>query len=344
MNEGGRTINELINEWVRKYLSGESLGDIAEKAGVNHETVRKYLKMSGVTMRSRSEAISLAWYKRCPKKPFNGSCEEKAYMTMFVTGDCSTWRFPSSVRVSASTTHYAQIDLFHDIFNRYCKVSKSPKFNKKRQTYEYGLSCPLDHSFDFLCPKPTTIPEEIRESEKNLLCGLEGYADAEGSIFPYCSRGHTYAAFVLHSKDYSILTTFYETLKKLGYNPYLNTYKNPIYRNYARLGFSGESAIVMLKRLKFHHRERAEAKQLVLKLHGLRWNKTKPEYAAFRGKIREETRQCMEEAREDYILRHGQPHLQEMNQTIPEDIKDDVGSLASLVLHDNIMEYIGGKI
>lgn len=244
-------------------------------------------------------------------------------MTMFVVGDCSTWRFPSSVRVSGSTNHYAQIDLFHDLFSKYSCVSKSPRFNKKRKTYDYGLSCTLDPtSFSFLYPKPVTIPEEIQESESKLLHALGGYADAEGSIYPYCSGGHAYAAFVLHSKDYPVLTAFYKALRGFSYNPYLNISSKVTSKNYMRLGFSAGNALPVLNRLEFRHCDKAKAKQLVLKLHGERWGKAKPEYLAFRDKVKSKAKRCKEEARRDYILRHGQAHLEDTNQTIPDDLRD----------------------
>jgi len=310
-------INETIDGWMRRYLGGESLRDIGKKDDVNYETVRKFLKMSGVRMRGLSESISLAWRKRAPKTSFNESDEGKAYLTMFVVGDCSTWRFPYLIRVSTSTTHYAQIDLFHDLFSKYGKVNMGPKFDCGRGVYEYYLSCSLDLSFNFLHPKPTTIPQEILENEALLLRSLEGYADAEGSIFPYCSRGHTYAAFVLHSKDYTILTTFYMVLRRMGYNPYLNIYQHRIYGNYLRLGFSGEGAITMLKKLEFRHREKTEAKRLVLKLHGEKWSQAKTEYKAFKNRVKEEVQRCCENARNEYILRHGQLHPKDIDQTIP---------------------------
>lgn len=330
--EGGKSINKNIDEWARRYLSGESLRDIVERVGVNYETVRKYLKMRGVPMRSLSEAISLAWAKRSPKKPFTGCGEEKACMTMFVVGDCSTWKFPSSVRVSANTSHQAQIGLFHNLFSKYSCVSKSPRFDKKRRTYDYGLSCTLDpDSFGFLYPKPSTVPMEIQENKNMLYRGLEGYADAEGSIYLYRGGAYAYASFVLHSSDYSVLEAFYKSFKNLDYDPCLNTKNSP--KNFATLGFFAGNALPILRKLKFCHREKVEAKQLVLELHGEKWSKAKAEYVAFRNKLKKDARRCREYARRDYILHHGRPHPRDPNQSIPSDIK------SLLNLHGQSRDY-----
>lgn len=320
-NGGGRFINKDVGEWVRRYLDGESLRDISREEGVSYETVRKHLKKAGVTMRSRNEAISLAWAKRSEKKPFTGCDEEKAYMMMFVVGDCSTWRFPSSIRVSGSTSHYAQIDLFQNLFNKYSCVSKSPRFSKKRKTYDYGLSCTLNpDSFGFLYPKPSTVAMWIQEDESKLYRGLEGYADAEGSIYLYRGGNRAYAAFVLHSGDYSVLEAFYKSLKNLDYDPCLNT-KN-YSEDFATLGFFAGNALPILRKLEFRHREKVAAKKLVLELHGEKWSKAKPEYRAFRNNVKRNGRQCNEKARRDYILRHGQPHPQDPNQITPNIIND----------------------
>src|SRR2546428_7189225 len=91
-----KVTDEMVDQWVRRYVAGESLKQIAGDL-VGSVTVFLHLKKRGVQLRDKVEAQITAVTKY-QRKPFSGSDEEKAYLSGFRTGDLDAVKHGRAVR------------------------------------------------------------------------------------------------------------------------------------------------------------------------------------------------------------------------------------------------------
>src|SRR2546422_2176832 len=116
---------EMVDQWARRYVAGESLKQIAGDL-VGSVTVFEHLKKRGVQLRDKVEAQITAVTKY-QRKPFSGSDEERAYLSGFRTGDLDAVKHGRAVRVRTGTTHPLMAELFEELFGRYGYVHSYPR-------------------------------------------------------------------------------------------------------------------------------------------------------------------------------------------------------------------------
>jgi hypothetical protein len=175
-----KVTEQMVDEWVKRYEAGESLKQIAGSE-VDSVTVWNHLKSSGVVLRDKVEAQIKAVTEH-PRRKFEGSRSDIAYLCGFAMGDCHVVRHGRAVRVRTSTTHPAMADLFESLFGRYGFVHRYPR-KAKLVPFEWSLEVDLDESFGFLLSSRETIIEECTGSLELMFSFLAGLIDAEGTIY-----------------------------------------------------------------------------------------------------------------------------------------------------------------
>lgn len=180
-----------------------SFVEIAERYQCSPTTIHRQLKVCGIEARSAGGAIY-----EYPKKDFNGSLVDKAYLIGFRLGDLYVEQGPNAVRVRCTSTHQAQIDLVQDLFAEYGGVWISEP-RVKRGT---GITAHLNHSFDFLLRQEDEIEEWILDDDELFAAFWAGYVDAEGSFIISGRRAY----FKVDSGDKGILQDAWRRLSNMG--------------------------------------------------------------------------------------------------------------------------------
>src|SRR6266550_2819802 len=129
-----------------------SLLRISKEIGCSYTKVWGLCRALGVPTRGRAEADRNSAPERSkrPKRPFDGTDEEKAYILGFCQGDLNARQVSSlAIFVSSTTTHPAFAKLFHELFERYGPVYQYPMYEAGKG-YKWKLAVRLDNSFQFL--------------------------------------------------------------------------------------------------------------------------------------------------------------------------------------------------
>jgi LAGLIDADG-like domain len=180
-----KVTDSMVDEWVKRYESGDSLKQIAAE-DVDPVTVWNHLKARGLVLRDKVEAQIQAVTKY-ERKPFSGDKIERAYLMGLRYGDLNAVKHGRSIRVRVSTTHPAMADLFESLFEPYGHVARYPR-EAKLVNFEWTLETDLDKSFEFLLSKPSISQLEAL-SPTEVIAFLAGFFDAEGSIYLHEKRG-----------------------------------------------------------------------------------------------------------------------------------------------------------
>ncbi len=177
--------------------------EIAKQYKCSPVTIHKRLKRCGISARPAGGSVY-----EYPKKDFDGSLQEKAYLIGFRLGDLHVEEGNWAIRIRCTSTHQEQIDLVHDLFEKYGGVWISQP-REKRGT---GITAHLNRSFEFLIPREDKIADWILSDENLFAAFLAGYVDAEGSFI--ISGGRAY--FKVDSGDRGILFQAWMRLTEIG--------------------------------------------------------------------------------------------------------------------------------
>jgi hypothetical protein len=180
---------------------GLTLEAIAEAYGCSAATVSRKMSKFGITAR-------LPWREHYPRHDFGGNPLEKAYLIGFRLGDLTVRRAELSIEVIMTTTRQEQVDLMHELFDRYGHV-----YEHHRPDGKVFMQVRLDDSFGFLISKEDRVPDWILADEECFFAFFAGYVDAEGSI-KVDQRG--FARFDLNSYDKILLSQAQAKLVKVG--------------------------------------------------------------------------------------------------------------------------------
>lgn len=168
-----------------------------------------------LTVSERSPKIAKA-VSKYPKKNFNGSKVEKAYLIGFSLGDMNVTKrkYGETIYVAASTTKNEQIKLMKNLFKQFghIRIDKKKKETKNGEIDNFQFTAYLNSSFDFLLDKKDRIENWILKKDKYFLSFLGGYVDAEGSF----GIDRKFGEFVLGSYDKNIITQIHWRLKFLN--------------------------------------------------------------------------------------------------------------------------------
>jgi hypothetical protein len=180
-----------------------TFAEIAQRFNCDPVTIHKRLKMCGFQARPAGGSVF-----EYPKKDFDGSLTEKAYLIGLRLGDLHVEAGNWAIRVRCTSTHQEQIDLIQELFEKYGGVWISePK--ARRGT---GVTAHLNRSFDFLLPHEDEIERWILNDDDLFAAFWAGYLDAEGSFIVSGTRAY----FKVDSGDKGILHQAWTKLIALG--------------------------------------------------------------------------------------------------------------------------------
>jgi biotin operon repressor len=108
---------DLGEDELRRLYEGESwtVEAIAETYGCSPATVSRKMSKYGIKARP-------PWREHYPRHDFSGNPPEKAYLIGFRLGDLTVRRAELSIEVIMTTTCQEQVDLMHNLFDRYGHV------------------------------------------------------------------------------------------------------------------------------------------------------------------------------------------------------------------------------
>ena len=191
---------ELYELYVEKQLT---FADIARRLDCSPVTIHKRLKACGIQARPAGGSVF-----EYPKKDFDGSLDEKAYLIGLRLGDLHVEVGNWAIRVRCTSTHQEQIDLIRELFDEYGGIWIS-EAREKRGT---GITAHLNRSFDFLLPQGDEIEQWILDDDNLFAAFWAGYLDAEGSFITSGTRAY----FKVDPGDKGILYQAWLRLVDLG--------------------------------------------------------------------------------------------------------------------------------
>lgn len=212
-----RTYKIVLRPNKKIIISQKALENLYHKEKLSLKTIGKLYDLVPAAvlkkMRKLNIPLRASWEGNIlhPKKPFNGSLEEKAYLLGFRLGDLGvkqTSKLSRSVQVKSNTTKPEQIFLMKELFSKYSQVWISGPSAKG----VFYFTTLLHPSFDFLVPKKDCMPDWIENNINLSTAFIAGYTDAEGSIGIYDGR----AKFRIGSYDLGILKQIHKQFKKLA--------------------------------------------------------------------------------------------------------------------------------
>ncbi len=253
--------DELRRLYVTERLSPQKIG---AQYGCDGVTVRTRLKEAGITLKSKSAAQT-----RYPRRSFDGSNAEKAYLLGFKYGDLNAYipkGASETIVVRSHTTHEIQVRLFESLFEKYGKVTLS------RNVRSIQTTCYLDMSFSFLLGKyPESIRRWLLSRERLLWAFTAGYIDAEGTFGLNQGRGR----FKIDAYDADILADIHalflryglrsksRVIARKGENDYGWEWKEDVWRVSINEAQSLEKLVTLLLP-HLRHAKRIEDAQIVL--------------------------------------------------------------------------------
>ncbi len=243
-----KVTEEMVNEWVRRYQSGESLKQIAGNK-IDVTTVWNHLTKRGIRLRDKIQA-QIEAVSKYDRRPLSGNSLEKSYLMGLRYGDMHVVRHGRAVRVRVSTTHPAMANLFECLFSQYGHVSKYPR-TASLVPYEWSLECDLDNSFEFLLLKLRKAEMEALTSDE-FADFLAGLFDAEGSVHLHRKRSRYNPEASVTNGDAELLDFLTGRLRKLGYHATVRW----INQATDRQGVTGPSLIGRLEVLRFLEAQR----------------------------------------------------------------------------------------
>lgn len=183
-------------------LGEDELRRLYEEEGLTVETIAEMHECSAATVSRKMSKYGIKarppWRECYPRHDFGGNPLEKAYLVGFRLGDLTVRRAELSIEVITTTTRQEQVDLMHDLFDRYGHV-----YEHHRPDGKVFLQVRLNDSFGFLLPKEDRVPDWILADEECFFAFFAGYVDADGSIRTVSLRSarldiQTYDQGILH--------------------------------------------------------------------------------------------------------------------------------------------------
>lgn len=245
-----------------------------------------------------------------PKTDFSGDPTKRARLLGF-SEDCNIRRHRKQTNIRTTTTHSAMIKLFNDNLGIYGHPNSTPNYNGATSQYTWYLSVLLNDSFSFLLEYKRNRMKFLRKISKDghEYTHLGSQTDAEGHVGLEDANGYTLPVLIITNNDRQLLE--WDRLILGG----------KIVRNGSgyNLQLRGEKAVEAIRMLPTMHAEKVAAKNLILRHYdnGGIGTEALREYKDLRCRIRYEVRSCTFQARLEWIRRHGRPHPQDPDQTIP---------------------------
>ena len=212
-------------------VRGMSLNDIARL--IENRTsadVSRWFEELGIEAPPFDEARrrGIIMHRKYPRKPFDGTDEDKAYLLGIAHGDFHVSRpFGDAVRISTSTTHPAMVELFENLFSGHGRVYRYPRYKQDIGTYAWNIQVILHKTFEFLLETREKCREWVATRVGTMLAYLAGLIDAEGNIRLYGNPITIGVIVSIWNTDTDLLEFAHECLAQLGYRPLEPYLSNP---------------------------------------------------------------------------------------------------------------------
>lgn len=199
-----RGVEVSCDELKTLYVQEEfSIYEIAERYACSPTTIHRGLKKCGIQARPAGGDEF-----EYPKKDFDGSGYDYAYLLGFRQGDLHVERGSRAIRIRCTSTRPEQIELVRELFVEYGGIWIS----KPRLIRGTGITAHLNLSFEFLVAKNDKIEPWICANDKLFAAFWAGYVDAEGSFIVSGRR----ACFKVDACDKEILHQGWAKLEQMG--------------------------------------------------------------------------------------------------------------------------------
>ena len=210
-----RITENLVDAWIQRYKSGESLSQIAGDT-YSPTSVMLHLKRRGVERRAKVEAQIRAVSKHI-RLPFDDDNRERAYLIGFSIGDLNVSTHGRAVRIKTATTHPRMVELIVSLFQRHGHVLLTPR-KSSLAGFEWSVQCDLDSSFGFLLEASRSLPGWVFDDD-NFPSFTAGLFDAEGSI--WFNRSSNLFELSITNSNKEMLEGVSRGLNKLSLFPHL---------------------------------------------------------------------------------------------------------------------------
>ncbi len=198
-----------------------SLHRISKEVGRSYFAIWGLCRALEIHTRTVAEADTLSAESRSKHKrtPFDGSEEDRAYITGFANGDLTARQVSgTAIFVSATTTHPAFASLFHELFSKYGHIYQYPMFEAEKG-YKWRLAIRLDNSFRFLLLTPNESVTEFSSERRLFSSWLAGILDSDGNINIAANNSHARIMLAISSVNPTMLGAVKSTLEKETYHP-----------------------------------------------------------------------------------------------------------------------------
>ncbi len=292
------------------YFKGKmSLEKLARYVGTRSSTIKKMLIAEGISLREAGESLI-----KHERKPFSEDEIEKSYLIGVRIGDLYVKKDGKTIVVALGSTHLSMLTLFYDMFSKYGFCRKIPRKSKLGYGYEWGVTCYLDESFEFLLDKTHVI---VPTKKELFLSFLAGYADAEGCWkMSKRKRGYIEFRFDLETQDVETLTQIKMMLERLGFTPkfYLIKEKGErigpftLRKSMYRISICKRKEVIELGGLLLpfiKHSEKERKVKLILdSKEKIRYEDVEDKIKVFKSEIKGEVLECVKKAEIAYLSKN----------------------------------------
>ena len=317
-----RWLNEERKAKLRTVLDGLhngkkiSLLQISKDVGRSYFSIWGLCRSLGIRTRGVAEAQANSSDARSKHKrrPFDGTEEDRAYMTGFKNGDLTAWQVSgTAVMVTSSTTHRAFADLFHQLFQGYAHVYQYPMFEEGKG-YKWKLAARLDNSFRFLLKSAQEAAVEFGEKRTLYLSWLAGLIDSDGNIHVSQDKGRARVRVTIYNSNKQLLYDIIKESLKIGYTlngPYLLAEVGMVTprgirytKDHWQIAIQQSGATQrLLSELPLRHAEKVERKRLALKVGDDGWDEINAVLQELKTRIKADVKTFCDEAEESYKQR-----------------------------------------
>jgi hypothetical protein len=318
-----RWLSEERKAKLRTVLDGLHNGKKISLLRISKDVGRSYFSIWGLCrsleIHTRSvaeaQANSAVTRSKHKRRPFDGTEDDRAYMTGFKNGDLTAWQVSgTAVMVTSSTTHRAFADLFHQLFQRYAHVYQYPMFEEGKG-YKWKLGVRLNNSFRFLLKTSVEAAQEFTKERSVYLCWLAGMIDSDGNIQTSASQGYPRVRLGIYNSNIPLLEAIIRESTKIQYSfdgPYLLKEKGtvtPFGIRYTKDLWhidlqQTQRALQLLLELPVRHPEKIQRKALALQVGHRPWNEIEVELLGLKKRIREDVARFRLEAEASYRSKH----------------------------------------
>lgn len=214
---------------------------------------------------------------------------DRAYLAALAFGDFHVSRHGRKIRVEASSTHRAQVELVEVLFAEHGRRIHYAFWNGRGAAWRVVFD--LDRTFSFLLAAEAIVRRGLT-SEKLLLPTLAGLIDSEGHV-GLIRRGKTsYPVATVSNCNRAVMRLLLTRLRSQGYPANLQSHEYSKGAHIFQVAVRGRKALQLIANLPLRHEEKIISRQIISKVYSDQKNAL-DEYRSFRDEIAI--------ARDDYV-------------------------------------------